>query len=280
MPAASASLRDGASVRQWQGSTGPVWHDWTTTVAAGAGYGRQVHLPAPVAVVPVAAGAFAQRVSGIGFSLIAGPALTLLNGPREGVMSTNLLTIVVALAVFATAARHLEPARAAVLIPAGLAGILPGTMLTHRLPAGPLQVAAGAVTGLGLAAVLVAPRLRAAPRLTLTAGAGLVSGFTTAVAGAGGPALAVYAVVTDWSQPQFAATSQVSYAIQAAAAAAAGHVPAPGLHWLGAGIVAALAGLAAGHLLATRISDRRARRAAIALATVSCLLAVINGLHR
>lgn len=237
-----------------------------------------------MAVVPVAAGAFAQRVSGIGFSLIAGPALTLLNGPREGVMSTNLLTIVVALAVFATAARHLEPARAAVLIPAGLAGVLPGTMLTHRLPAGPLQVAAGAVTGLGLAAVLVAPRLRAAPQLTLTAGAGLVSGFTTAVAGAGGPALAVYAVVTDWSQPQFAATSQVSYAIQAAAAAAAaaaaGHVPAPGLHWLGAGIVAALAGLAAGHLLATRISDRRARRAAIALATVSCLLAVINGLHR
>lgn len=194
-------------------------------------------------------------------------------------MFTNLLVVVVALAVFATSARHVQPARAAVLTLAGLAGIVPGTVLSHLLPEEPLQVAVGAVSGLGLVAVLAATRLRAAPRLGLTAGAGLVSGFTTAVAGAGGPALAAYAVVTGWPQPQFVATGQVSFAIQAAAAVAAERAPAPGARWLGASVAAALGGLAMGHLLAGRIGASHARRAAITLAAVSCLLAVIDGLH-
>src|SRR5262249_57026155 len=113
----------------------------------------------------------------------------LVTGPRDGVALTNLLAIVVALAVFASSARHVDMARLLVLVPAGLVGVVPGVIVFRLLPAGPLQVAVGIVTGLGLAAVVTAPPLRAKPRLATSLGAGAVSGFTTAIAGAGGPAV-------------------------------------------------------------------------------------------
>ena len=169
-------------------------------------------MPYPLAAVVMpaaAAGAFAQRVSGLGFSLIAAPALAVAAGPRGGVALTNLLSMVVALAVFATSARNLDAAKSAILIPAGLIGVVPGSIVFNLLATGPLQVIVGVVTGLGLAAVAAGRRLRVAPVLATTVTAGLASGFTAAVAGAGGPALTVYAVATDWPQPRFAATAQI-----------------------------------------------------------------------
>lgn len=231
-------------------------------------------------IVPAAVvGGFAQRVSGVGAALIAAPALTLISGPKTGVVLTNVLSVVVALAVFATSARHVDRAKAALMVPAGLVGVVPGTVLFRLLPPGPLQVTVGAITGLGLLAVLVAPRLRVAPRPALTAGTGLVSGFTTAAAGAGGPAIAVYAVATGWPQEQFAATGQLNYATQAAAALAVKPLPPLPLLWLGAAVAAALCGLVAGHLLAPRIATGHARRAALTLAAIAALLTVVNGLR-
>lgn len=234
-------------------------------------------LTAAVAAAVFAGAAF-QRLSGIGFSLIAAPALVLLSGPRGGVTLTNLLAIVVALIVFATSARQVNRARALVLIPAGLIGVLPGTALFRLLPPGPLQVAVGAITALGLAAALLAPRLRAEPRPLTTGCAGLASGFSAAAAGAGGPALTVYAVATNWPQPEFAATAQLSYATQGAAALAfKGFPPVPGA-WLAAAAAALLCGLLAGHFAARRIDGARARRAAVAVAGIAALVTVVKGL--
>jgi hypothetical protein len=118
-----------------------------------------------VAVVLAAAtGAFVQRLSGLGFSLITAPALALVTGPRDAVTLTNLLAIAVALAVFATSAADVDWAKARMLLPAGLVGVVPGILVFQALPAGPLQVAVGVVTGLGLAVVVAAGRLRAEPR--------------------------------------------------------------------------------------------------------------------
>ena len=259
--------------------------------------------PLAVAVVPAAAtGAFAQRVSGLGFSLITAPALALAAGPRDGIALTNLLAILVALTVFVTSARHVDTARCMILIPAGLIGVIPGAIVFRLLPASPLQVTVGSVTGVGLAAVVIASRrppqpasnpgspvhpgppaapraasTLAAPRLAGTAVAGLASGFSTAVAGAGGPALTVYAVATNWPQPEFAATGQINYALQAAAALGLKGVPALPAVWLGAAVAAVLGGLAAGQLLAHRIGAAHARRAAIAIAALATTLTVIHG---
>src|SRR5215472_10904681 len=235
-------------------------------------------LVASAVIVSTAAGAFAQRVSGLGFSLIAAPSLALAVGPRDGVALTNVLAMVVAIAVFAPSAGHVDAGKAAVLVPAGLIGVVPGTIVFHLLPASWLQVAVGAVTGLGLAAVSAARRLRAAARMPATAAAGLASGFTTAVGGAGGPALTIYAIATQWPQEQFAATGQISYAVQAAAALALKGSPRLPFPWLGGMIAAALAGLACAHLLAHRVSPARARRAAIVIASLASAATVIHGI--
>jgi uncharacterized protein len=229
-------------------------------------------------LVAVFAGATLQRLSGIGFSLIAAPALALISGPRGGVTLTNLLAVVVALAVFASSGRRVDRAKALILIPAGLIGVLPGTVLARVLPAGPLQVAVGGITALGLAAVLLAPRLRAEAGPVTTGCAGLASGFTAGAAGAGGPGLTVYAVTVGWPQPEFVATGQLSYVTQGAAALAIkGVPPVPGA-WLAAAVAAVLCGLLAGQLAARRIDGVRARRAAIVIAGLAALATVVKGL--
>lgn len=232
-----------------------------------------------VAVIGVAVvGGFAQRVSGLGFSLIAAPSLALAVGPRAGVAVTNLLAMAVALAVLATSSRPLDIRRARILVPAGLIGVVPGTIAFYLLPANWLQVTVRAVTGLGLAAVSIARRLRAAPSLATTTVAGLASGFSSAVAGAGGPPLVIYAIATDWPQPQFAATGQIAYALQAATALAIKGVPSLPLLWLSAAIAATLSGVAAAHLLASRINTAHARRAAIVTAALATALATIHAI--
>jgi len=233
---------------------------------------------ATAVLAAAAAGGFAQRISGLGFSLIAAPSLALAAGPHDGVALTNLLAIVVALAVFAASAKHLDTAKATVLVPAGLIGVAPGTIAFWLLPAGPLQITVGAVTGLGLAALAIARPVPATPRPLTTAAAGFASGITTAVAGAGGPALTIYAVATGWPQPQFAATGQVSYATQAAAALAIKGLPPIPATLIGAAIAAALGGVGTAHLLAHRINAGHARRAAIGIATLAAALTMIHGI--
>jgi hypothetical protein len=67
----------------------------------------------------VFAGAVFQRLNGIGFSLVAAPALALISGARSGIALTNLLAVVVALVVFDTSARRVDRAKTLILIPAG-----------------------------------------------------------------------------------------------------------------------------------------------------------------
>lgn len=230
------------------------------------------------AVAAVFIGAVSQRLSGIGFSLVSAPALALISGPRNGVALTNLLAVVVALIVFAASARQVDGKKASILIPAGLIGVVPGTVLFHLLSPGQLQVTVGIITALGLAAVLLAPGLRGEARPVTTGCAGLASGFSAAAAGAGGPALTVYAVATSWPQAEFAATCQLSYAVQGAAALAGKGLPSVPSAWLVVEVAALLCGLLAGHLAAPRIDGTRARRAAVAIAGLAALATVVKGL--
>jgi uncharacterized membrane protein YfcA len=237
-------------------------------------------MPLGLSVVTDAAvlvGALAQRLTGIGFSLIVAPALTLAIGPSAGVDLTNLLTLPVAFAVLITSACRVDLTRSLLLVPAGLMGVLPGSIVASLLPARPLQVAVGAIAGLGLLAVVAAPRLRVRPSRAVTICAGAGSGLTTALAGAGGPALTVYAVATHWPQQEFIATGQLNYAIQAAVALTIKGVPSfPGA-WFPGAAAAILTGLAAGAYLASRTSSDRSRQATIVLAGLAAVATVIAG---
>ncbi|MDT0401794.1 sulfite exporter TauE/SafE family protein [Streptomyces edwardsiae] len=275
----------------------------------------------PAAAV-VLVGAVSQRMTGLGFALIAAPLLTLMSGPYQGIVLANLLALLVAGSVLAVSWREVEPRRAAALVPFGLLGVLPGVWVARTLSAGPLQTVIGLLTLLGLAGAIwrvvrnsradrVAGRDRTtgggraegfgtgrpvpgepaaahgpksapcgdpSPHPALTSLAGAASGFMTATAGVGGPALTVYALATAWRQAGFAATAQLNFAGQAALALVlkdGQELPDPVEC---AVLLAAVGiGLALGHVLAGRVPDKAAHRAVIVIAVAGALATTVKG---
>jgi uncharacterized membrane protein YfcA len=231
----------------------------------------------PTALV-VLLGALAQRVTGLGFALVASPLLVLLAGPYEGIVLANALAVLVAIVVLATSRRHVETRRAALLVPAGIVGVLPGVLVARALPAGPLQVVIGLVVVAGLASTMTSAKLVLAPNAVTTVTAGVASGFMTATAAVGGPALTVYALATVGQQAAFAATAQISFASQGALSLGlkgVHHLPDPASSL--ALIAAVAVGLIVGHRLADRIHPVHARHAMIALAFLGALSIVVKG---
>jgi uncharacterized protein len=218
-----------------------------------------------------------QRVSGIGFSLIASPFLVLLMGPYQGVDLANLLILVVATATLATTWRNVDHRRMWTLVPAGLVGVLPGVLVARTMPTDLLQILVGGLILLGMGLVMFTSRLRFRPAPTTNVATGLASGFMTATAGVGGPALTVYAVATDWEQSAFAATVQVSFVAQSMLSVALKGLPDLSLDQTALFVVVVAAGLVAGHLLAGRVGDAVVRRLVIWLALLGALGAVVKG---
>ena len=153
-------------------------------------------------------GASLQRVGGLGFALIAAPFLVLLLGPHAGITLTNLLTFIVSATTFVAMRSHVDTHRAKLLVPSGLVGVVPGFVAINYMSAGPLMVVEGGLIILGLAMTRLPWRLTEGVHYQTTA-YGLASGFMTVTAGVGGPALAVYAMMTDWKRQEFVATAQL-----------------------------------------------------------------------
>lgn len=223
-------------------------------------------------------GAAVQRVTGLGFALLASPLLVLLAGPFQGVLLANLLALIVASTVMVTSWRDADRKKILFFVPAGIAGVLPGTLAARTLAPSALQVVVGLIVLCGLGAAILSKRLRFEPRPSNTLGAGLLSGFMTATAGVGGPALTVYAVATRWEQRTFAATSQFCFAAQAITSLSLKGLPDLPGHQLLVLIAFLVAGLVLGHLTAHRIPAARARQAMITIAVFGALLSVVRGL--
>ena len=230
------------------------------------------------ATVAVLVGAAVQRVSGLGFALISAPFLVIVLGPYNGISLANTLAIGVAAATLATSWRQVDTRRAVTLIPAGLVGVLPGVLAARTIPDGPLQVLIGGLIVLGLAFTVGTPDRKVTPTTTVNLGTGLASGFMTAAAGIGGPALVLYASITAWEQAAFAATAQISFAGQAALALGLKGVPSLQPYQWGVFVLAVAAGLLGGNVLARRLAPATATRLAIALALLGAAGTVVEGL--
>lgn len=226
----------------------------------------------------VFAGAAVQRVAGVGFALMVAPCLVLLVGPVEGILLANLLGLVVCCIVLTVVWRDVDRRKALLLLPAGLVGVLPGVYTAGHLPSGQLQVTIGTIILVGLAGTLASRRLRLTPDPPTTLGSGLASGFMTATAGLGGPALTFYAVTTAWEQRRFAATAQISFAGQATLALGLkGFAHFPGPAQSVALVVAIVAGLWLGQRIAGRVPANRARTVAIVIALAGAVTTTIRG---
>ncbi|MCF4121789.1 sulfite exporter TauE/SafE family protein [Antribacter sp. KLBMP9083] len=231
-----------------------------------------------------------QRVTGMGFGLVAGPFIVLLVGPLEGVLLVNLVGAGSALLILARVSRGVDWRRYAWLATGSVTASVPAALLLRQASGPVLEATVGLVVVLAMTLALVTSRLagserrfrtEARPPLLLT---GLASGFGSVAAGVGGPPLAVYAVLDRWDTLRFAATAQPFFLTNAVAAIVAKLVftdaSFPALSaWEWAAIaVAAAAGIGLGELLAPRLSREATRRVLVVLAYAGGVATLVRGL--
>jgi len=237
-----------------------------------------------LALAPVLLGAVLQRVTGLGFALVAAPALVLLFGPDDGVLFVNLCGIVAAGSGVVLDGRRVEWRRAALLVPAAALGVAVGVAIALPLDHAVLEIVVGSILLLGLLTlILLRSRPPSPDRRRAAVGAGVGAGIASALAGLPGPPLAIYAGITGWRGPTMSATLQVVFLTTATAAVvgklvtgSAGLPTLPSAYWLAAA-AALLVGIAVGHVVAPRVSRTWAWRLVVAIALVGSIAAIAQG---
>jgi hypothetical protein len=230
-----------------------------------------------LAVCAVAVGATAQRITGLGFALVAAPFLVIILGPRTGVTLVNVLAAALCLVVFASTFRQLRARLAAVLIGGAVVSVPIGAVVVRTLPTTALLIGVGTLTAGSVIWVLTGRSLPPLRRRGGALGTGLISGFCNSTAATGGPPLAVYAATTGWSQRTFVPTVQLVGLVSNSLSVAAKGAPAVSWLLVAACGVALVAGLAGGQLLVGSISEAAARRGLLLLALGGSLTAIGKG---
>ena len=226
----------------------------------------------------VFAGAATQRVTGLGFALVAAPFLVLVLGPFEGVLLSNLLGLTVSVVVLAVTWRHVDSRRVALLAAPALLAVPVGAWVARSLPGPQLLVAVGGLVLVGLVAVLCSQRARVFRGTGGALSAGAMSGFMNASAGVGGPAVTLYALSTDWRHPTFIPSVQCYFALVSAGSLATKGLPSlPGAS-LAMVLLALALGLAAGEVLTRWVSSDQARSAVAGVALLGATGTVVKGL--
>jgi len=227
----------------------------------------------------VLVGALTQRITGVGFALVAAPLLVLVAGPFQGILLSNLLGSIVAALVLFASWRDVEWRKAVLLgIPALL--VIPlGAWVAKTLPPAPLMVVVGLLVVVALGAVLLSERARILHGTGGAVAAGAASGFMNVTAGVGGPAIVLYAVSTAWEHRRFLATFQAyTLVISTASLVAKGGLPQVSTTELVLCLAGLAVGLFGGQFLAQRVNHETARRLAIGLALVSASATVAKGI--
>ncbi len=224
----------------------------------------------------VAMGAVAQRVTGMGFALLAVPFLVLAVGPVQGVVLTNWCGVMSSGVNLIGVRRDVQWRRIALITFAAVLGSIPGALLIMVIPLNWLGIVVGSLT---LLALLVSLRSSAGSRKDtrgLRASIGFASGFMGVTAGVSGPPMVIYRKATDWPMRAFASSVQFHFMIVGITAVTLkwGEGPAYSVwHW--AGLVLALAlGSFAGSRLAPMVPNRTALRLVMIIAFAGTLMTI------
>lgn len=232
----------------------------------------------------VVMGAGMQRVTGMGFALVAAPFLVLLLGPVEGVVLVNVCGAVTAGAIIVRVVKDIDWKRYAALAASALLGIIPAAILIRLIPAPVLEISIGVILAVGLTVLLVLKSATLPQRRRYLLTAGGLSGFMNTAAGVGGPAVSMYSIATRWQHKSFAATMQPYFftigtfsLISKAITAPATFPVLPLAMWL-AVAVACLAGLVLGDLASKHVPARAAQILLIILAYLGAAATIIRGI--
>ncbi|GAB5080507.1 sulfite exporter TauE/SafE family protein [Arthrobacter sp. AD-310] len=231
----------------------------------------------------VVMGAGMQRITGMGFALVAAPFLVLLLGPVEGVVLVNLCGAVTAGAIIFRVVRDVDWKRYLLLAASALLGIIPAALLIRFIPAAVLEISIGVLLAAGLTVLLVLKSavLPARRRYLLTAGG--LSGFMNTAAGVGGPAVSMYSIATRWHHKSFAATMQPyfftigAFSLLSKAITAPATFPVmPPAMWVSVA-AACLAGLVLGDVASKFVPARAAQVLLVILAYLGAAATIIRG---
>lgn len=226
----------------------------------------------------VLAGSTMQRMTGMGFALVAVPALVLLIGPAEGVALSNCAAGAISAVGLIDTWRKVRLTAMAPLVAAAACTVPAGAWALGHVPEPAL------LTGMGLlvtAAVAVIGSGVRVPALRGRGGAvtaGAASGFMNASAGVGGPAVSLYAVNAEWSVAEFVPNAQfygLVVNVLSLAAKGAPQLAAPVWALAGAGMAV---GTLAGRVLADRVPERWARLTILLLALAGGLTTLGKGI--
>ncbi|WP_326823269.1 TSUP family transporter [Streptosporangium sp. NBC_01756] len=231
-------------------------------------------LPMSLAVF---AGAGTQRVTGLGFALVAGPLLTLLLGPADGVRLLNLLSLLSCLVVLPAVWREIDARQVFRLALPALLVLPVGAWAATRIPGGPLMVVEGVLVLAALYALRRFPNPRWLRGPAGAAGTGVASGLMNVTAGLGGPAMTLYATATGWERRSFVASMQLYSTLVNAGSITAKGLPDLPAHTLALSAVCVLSGAFAGHLISPHVGRRRIRQAVLAMAAAGGAAAIIKG---
>jgi uncharacterized protein len=222
-------------------------------------------------------GASVQWMTGMGFALVAVPALVLVLGPHDGVSLANCGAGLICLAGLAEGWRQVRLRSMVPLIVAAACTVPLGAWFARRLPEPVLLVTMGALVTIAALLLLRGFRLRALTGLGGAVGAGAVGGFMNASAGLGGPPMSLYAVNAGWTIREFVPNALFYGAVVNVFSVATSGLPdLDAGRWAtaGAGLVA---GAVVGRMLAGRVSEPRARLLVLMLALIGGATTLLKG---
>ncbi|MER6071549.1 sulfite exporter TauE/SafE family protein [Streptomyces sp. NPDC001817] len=223
-------------------------------------------------------GGCVQWLTGMGFALVAVPALVLLLGPADGVVLANCAAGAISVVGLAGGWRRVRPAAMVPLCLAAACTVPLGAWTTRQLPRPVLLLTMGALVTAAVLLVMRGARLPALGGGKGAVTAGALGGFMNAAAGVGGPPVSLYALNAGWTVREFVPNAQFyGVAVNAFSIAANGTPRLTGVQW--AATVGALAtGALLGHAIAGRVPEHRARHLVLLLALAGGATAVGKGL--
>ncbi|MDJ0349520.1 sulfite exporter TauE/SafE family protein [Cryobacterium sp. PH29-G1] len=234
-------------------------------------------------IAAVLIGSSMQRITGMGFALVASPFLVLLLGPSDGVIVVNVCGVLTAAVVLLRVFRHIDWRRYGVLAFWAVLGIIPGSYVVQFVPGAWLEISIGVLVAAGLTVSVSLGRVNVRDRRSYRVLAGMSSGFMNTTAGVGGPAVSIYAIATGWPQRSFAATMQPYFLtiglVSLASKFALGSADVPQLSVLVWALIgsACLIGLLIGDLLSEVVKPHVARRMLVVVAYLGSFTTILRG---
>jgi len=165
-----------------------------------------------------------QRVSGIGFSLVALPMLVPIVGPLDGVTLIVLNSAITSLLMTIDTYREVAWKPLWRLAVPSVLISFPAIMFLNGAPIVMVNFLVGILLVVCTSALLFKIRVRKARELRGEIIIGAVSGFMNATAGVAGPAIGAYVSSVGWSHRTFIATVQPYFIISDTAVLAAKYI--------------------------------------------------------